>query len=80
MDREYIAVNTVYFSQAFIFLLAGLILYLLRAAIGLHIVGDSISMLWLFGFVVSMIFGITNIMIPSCWLLWDMILESLLES
>ncbi|MCL4480996.1 MAG: hypothetical protein M1113_05890 [Candidatus Thermoplasmatota archaeon] len=65
MDREYIAVNTVYFSQAFIFLLAGLILYLLRGAIGLHIVGGSVSMLWLFGFVVSMIFGITNIMIPS---------------
>ena len=65
MDKEYISINMIYFGQAFIYLLGGTVLFLLRGAMGIPVASDSISIIWLFGFVASMIFGITNIMVPS---------------
>ncbi len=65
MNRNYITLNMAYFSQAFLFLAAGIFLLILKGVGLLSITFDSLSLIWLFGFVVSMVFGITNIMIPS---------------
>jgi hypothetical protein len=65
MDKDYISINMIYISQAFIYLLAGTILFFLRGAVSVPVSSESISVIWLFGFVTSMIFGITNIMVPS---------------
>ncbi|MEM0157070.1 MAG: hypothetical protein QXN26_03265 [Thermoplasmataceae archaeon] len=65
MDKEYISINMIYFGQAFIYLLVGTVLFLLRGALGIPVASNSVSIIWLFGFVTSMIFGITNIMVPS---------------
>ncbi|MCL5668083.1 MAG: hypothetical protein M1593_03565 [Candidatus Thermoplasmatota archaeon] len=65
MDKDYISINMIYISQAFIYLLAGTILFFLRGSVSVPVSSESISVIWLFGFVTSMIFGITNIMVPS---------------
>lgn len=65
MDSEYISINMRYFGQAFIYLLAGTTLFLLRGVFQIPVTSESISLIWLFGFVTSMIFGVTNIMVPS---------------
>ena len=64
-NKVYIKLNLVYTTKAFLYLLAGLFATMLSYLSFLSINHDSIYILWLFGFVVSMVFGITNIMIPS---------------
>ena len=65
MNQDYLKINMVYFNQAFLFLAAGLVLLIFRGMALIPITFNSISIIWLFGFVVSMVFGITNIMMPS---------------
>jgi hypothetical protein len=65
MSRGYIKLNLVYTFQAFIYLFIGLVLMILNFSSSIIIQLDSVYIMWLFGFVVSMVFGITNIMIPS---------------
>ena len=65
LSKGYIKLNLVYTTEAFLYLLAGLFAVMLSYLSFLNINQDSIYILWLFGFVVSMVFGITNIMIPS---------------
>lgn len=65
LSRSYIRLNLVYTEQAFIYLLTGLLIFLINGILLLGINTDSVYILWLFGFVSSMIFGITNIMVPS---------------
>ncbi|MEM3676473.1 MAG: hypothetical protein QXV22_05390, partial [Thermoplasmataceae archaeon] len=57
--------NTKYFTQAFLYLIAGTVLMMVRGLGVVSISFDSISLVWFFGFVLSMVFGITNIMVPS---------------
>ncbi|MCY0852206.1 MAG: hypothetical protein OWQ34_05660 [Thermoplasma acidophilum] len=63
MDRHYVSTNMLYFSQAFLFLAFGTIIFIFRGLGILSVTG--ITLIWFFGFVLSMVFGITNIMIPS---------------
>ncbi len=65
LSREYIRLNLMFTSMAFFYLLIGLLIMLFDVFVRFKISQDSIYILWLFGFVGSMIFGITNIMIPS---------------
>lgn len=65
LSKGYIKLNLVYTAEAFLYLLAGLFAMMFSYFPFITINPDSIYILWLFGFVVSMVFGITNIMIPS---------------
>lgn len=64
-DRSYLRLNLIFITEAFLYLLTGLILMLLDPFLSYKIAPDSVYILWLFGFVASMVFGITNIMIPT---------------
>lgn len=65
MDRNYLLLNMKYFKQAFLFLAFGTLIFILGGVGLIPVALDSAYLIWLFGFVVSMVFGITNIMIPS---------------
>lgn len=65
LSKGYIKLNLIYTTEAFLYLLAGLLAMAFSLLESFRINTDSIYILWLFGFVVSMVFGITNIMIPS---------------
>jgi len=65
LSRGYIKLNLVYTFEAFVYLFVGLVIMVLNFSTFIFIPPDSVYIMWLFGFVVSMVFGITNIMIPS---------------
>ena len=65
ISKGYIKLNLIYTMEAFLYLLAGLVAMILSFLPFSNLNRDAIYILWLFGFVGSMVFGITNIMIPS---------------
>lgn len=65
ISKGYIKLNLIYTTEAFLYLLAGLVAMILSFLPFSNLNRDAIYILWLFGFVGSMVFGITNIMIPS---------------
>lgn len=65
ISKGYIKLNLIYTTEAFLYLLAGLVAMALSFLPSISLNRDAIYILWLFGFVGSMVFGITNIMIPS---------------
>ncbi len=65
ISKGYIKLNLIYTTEAFLYLLAGLVAMIISFLPSANLNRDAIYILWLFGFVGSMVFGITNIMIPS---------------
>ncbi|MDA8054547.1 MAG: hypothetical protein M0Z77_02700 [Thermoplasmatales archaeon] len=65
LSGGYIKLNLVFTTEAFLYLLAGLIAMIISFLPFVTLNRDAIYILWLFGFVGSMVFGITNIMMPS---------------
>jgi predicted neutral ceramidase superfamily lipid hydrolase len=64
MDEEYVSINMIYFSQAFVYLFTDMILFLLKWIFGVSMASQSISLTWLLGFFTSMIFMGINIIVP----------------